>query len=412
MAEDAMKRDVALYHPYINFRDATWLKQAILYWDKIYRIAPRGYEALDPSRYWKRQAEDMRLLEGEEVVERCEVELGGDQSSLADLWRPFVLKYGDELVKYYRITDKTHPIVTRVGVAGRGYAPAPGRRRKGVGWLLAGKIDRSLFDAMAHRGLAIDDGQSAGDSGWFGFDVRVLDAYMTTLANSVIAAHPVETITDSPVHFRKFTQNSTEALRETLLLPLRPMKKAPAAAPDGSMVMSMAIKAVCPAGLQSLSFREVVAIRGETLGPREAFKASMKSAEADLRAMYASSLNGRLSNMDLNAVRAKHIDKPLEELRKAMRTPLADAVMSLILLKSPVESGTVGASALMAVHSSSAVFTGIGIAVGFASVVRAYMAQRAATAKSPLRWLLDVERKLGARETIEAVVASPLRPPG
>ncbi len=269
---------------------------------------------------------------------------------------------------------------------------------------------RSVFKQMLDLGIAIELHEDAVGV-WYGFDIRLLNAYMTTLSNSVTATNRVDAITDSPGQLRLFTQNSMEALRDALLGPQRVRRVAPVATPDGSMILNLAIRSVCPAGLESLSFREVMAIRGEALGPRAAFKASMRSAEADLRGMYETSLTGRLSERDLEAVRARHIDKPLKELRKAMRTSLGDAVISVITLKSPLEVGTMGAAALTVAHSHSALLTGIGIAVGLVPVVRAYAAQRAAAATSPLGWLLNVERQMGERETIEAVT-SPLRPLG
>jgi hypothetical protein len=42
----------ALYYPWIDIKDEGWLKNAMLYWDKIHTIVPRSFE----SPYKKRAA--------------------------------------------------------------------------------------------------------------------------------------------------------------------------------------------------------------------------------------------------------------------------------------------------------------------------------------------------------------------
>ncbi len=37
------EQDTILYYPTIEFQDETWVKSALTFWDKIYRIVPRGY---------------------------------------------------------------------------------------------------------------------------------------------------------------------------------------------------------------------------------------------------------------------------------------------------------------------------------------------------------------------------------
>jgi hypothetical protein len=38
-----MASEIALYYPYIHFQHDAWLKEAVLYWDKVSRIVPEGY---------------------------------------------------------------------------------------------------------------------------------------------------------------------------------------------------------------------------------------------------------------------------------------------------------------------------------------------------------------------------------
>jgi hypothetical protein len=48
---------LGLYYPFIQFRNDSWLKLAALYWDRIGRIVPPGYELQDPDTVLRLQGE-------------------------------------------------------------------------------------------------------------------------------------------------------------------------------------------------------------------------------------------------------------------------------------------------------------------------------------------------------------------
>lgn len=45
--EEWTVREIALYYPYIQFRDERWLKAAALYWPRMARVIPDGYPVAD-----------------------------------------------------------------------------------------------------------------------------------------------------------------------------------------------------------------------------------------------------------------------------------------------------------------------------------------------------------------------------
>ncbi len=76
--------DVALYYPYVHFRDPAWLKHAVLYWDCIERIGPTRH--LYPPKHWPGQEDDQKLLESHGVIRS----VLPDTRNLAARWLPFV----------------------------------------------------------------------------------------------------------------------------------------------------------------------------------------------------------------------------------------------------------------------------------------------------------------------------------
>ena len=51
-----MKSKIGLYYPFIHFKNEDWLKASALYWDKMGRIVPYGYEIRNDTETVKRLA--------------------------------------------------------------------------------------------------------------------------------------------------------------------------------------------------------------------------------------------------------------------------------------------------------------------------------------------------------------------
>jgi hypothetical protein len=308
--------------------------------------------------------------------------------------------HGDQLAKSHAVDLDRRVDLADDAKETRGYVQSPIRNKKGVGWLLAPKIDPLLFEEMVRCGLAVD-GATRGAPGWFAFDERFLDVYMTTLANEVIGQRPVETVTDVPKHFRLFTVSSLDALRESLLTPASP---AGAAADDHVNMMALAIETVCPAGIDHLPIEAVLELRETSAAPRAAFKGAIKEMVNELQTIRAASLNDQLHASDLEALRKKHIAQPLAELKKSMRGVHGDAIASMLTLKSPLEAGTAGALVLGAIGVGSGVLAAVGIAIGAFQVWRTAKKSRDELLKSPMAWLLDVEAKANAQQAVQQII--------
>jgi hypothetical protein len=391
--------DVALYYPYINFRDERWLKLAVLYWDVIHRITASQADRLDPPMYWTSQPNDMRELEHAGVV-RPYVPVV-EQAPQNALWRDFIAHHGDDLAKRYALDLDAREELPDTSTDASGYL-APARRKRGVGWLLAGKMDQELFDDFVDAGLA-RDGSEVNAPGWRAFDERVLDAYMTTLANEVFAAQHVETVTDVPGHFRRFKENSEAALVEALLSG-SPAASSLASSSDGLVAMTLAVEAVSPAGIEGFSMGAILGLRRDSRDARRAFKLGTAALVKQIAERRAKSPGGVLDPRDLAELREQHIDEPLKELKRAFATSHGQAVMSVLTLQNPLAAGTVGASVATAAGLGNPIIGAVGIALGMFQIFTGAKQKRKELAKSPLAWLLDVEAKVDAKQALDAVV--------
>lgn len=338
--------------------------------------------------YWPSQPYDMHRLEGEGIVRLRRPDPMGSERAATELWGELLARYGDELAKKHplRLDERVY---VDPGDGGDGFPQMHVRRKRGIGWLLTGKMTGELFDEMVRCGLAADGGLH-GAHGWYAFDERVLAAYMTTLVNEVIGERPVETVTDDRRHFRRFTVNSVEALVEDLLQPQPP----PGQATDDEMmqVMELAIETVYPAGIDEIPLDLVLQVRGVSAGPRAEFKAAMAAMVDEIRRINEESPGDPIHANDLEGLRVKHIDKPLSELRSALKHLVGDTVSSSLTLKSLLGAGTVGTALGALVGVAAAPVAVVGLALGGYKLYRTTKATRDKLRASPLVWLLDVEK--------------------
>src|SRR5574338_782220 len=206
MVSAAKIPDSALYYPFINFRSESWLKRAILHWDVIWRIAPQGHESLDPPQYWETQPSDLYALEDRGIVRRYAP--GPAEAAVTSVWEELIQSDGDALARDFALDlDRREAIPDGAEELPNGLLSSPIRRLRGVGWMFNPKMPPPIFDRFAALGVLVR-GEERGAPHWSALDERLLDAYMTTLANQIIGERPIDTVADSAKHFRRFEQNS------------------------------------------------------------------------------------------------------------------------------------------------------------------------------------------------------------
>jgi hypothetical protein len=185
--------EIALYYPWMHFRDENWLKLALLTWDNIVRIRPKDVP--------DRDGDLVRQIRSESDLLTEIVPSPADLQVVTEAFIEAVQTYREQLVEHYGITED----------GGWRYRPA-GRRdwggsNAGVGqdfdedssWVYDGpggpKMARKLRDMLLAADLAIAD--PAGRT-WVGMSPRLGSIYSATLADVVARHNQLSPATDNP----------------------------------------------------------------------------------------------------------------------------------------------------------------------------------------------------------------------
>src|SRR6516165_7021826 len=99
-----MKSEIALYYPYIHFRNEEWLKSAILYWPRIARMVP--------VRSGPRDSVLVQALYDDGVIVNIHAGEAATQSSKE--FGAFVSKYRGSLANAYSLDEEVIVSATTV----------------------------------------------------------------------------------------------------------------------------------------------------------------------------------------------------------------------------------------------------------------------------------------------------------
>tara|TARA_R110002050_G_scaffold215721_1_gene351828 strand:- start:203 stop:1288 length:1086 start_codon:yes stop_codon:yes gene_type:complete len=148
--------DSVLYYPTIEFQNETWVKAALTFWDKIYRIVPQGYKPMD--------SDEIKIAVSEGFIENIEL----SENDLATT--------ADKFEKYCSTLD---------------WYPAGFHRNSYSARLNVEKIDsrlRPYFDEFAG---------TMDDKGFYKLKSEVANGYMFFMSESISETRNIAKLTDS-----------------------------------------------------------------------------------------------------------------------------------------------------------------------------------------------------------------------
>jgi hypothetical protein len=160
-----MTSALALYYPYIHFRDPRWLKTAILMWDEVCRIVP----------------DDFRLEDDPEVTELMQFVRNIDPASVTG-------KIATELETFLRYNIKSLQRYTVTGL--------PDEQ---LGFLYHTKIQYGVAEMLREEGLARLNRN--GNPNWIGLHPSLAAVYMSAIANHLAKQNQLEPVTSDGVAF-------------------------------------------------------------------------------------------------------------------------------------------------------------------------------------------------------------------
>jgi hypothetical protein len=223
----------AMYYPHIHFRSRSWLRSAILYYDRITRIVPDCMTTLDTAEEYSRFSRDAKAL-ADDVIELTNAGFIHNQTPDS----ASVTQTADEFLAFAS-NNLTDP-VRRAAVL-----PALRRRNPYIS-VHPSKIDPGLAAILRDLGLAhvnLSDRYSDLD-----IDAATAVLYLMNLSINMSNGRPV--ITDNVLYQKLLYSNAVATEEEKT------------EKPDGSFVLVAAtFENVVPENLEDIPLRQLLEFR-------------------------------------------------------------------------------------------------------------------------------------------------------
>ncbi|HEX7306558.1 DUF6236 family protein [Lentzea sp.] len=292
---------IAFYYPYIHIRDDTWLKYAAMYWPKITRLVPAGYDTTDSAaaRDFARAGVLTTLPPG--------LAMSGSRERFFHL----VASSADELRARFGITRREGWLLR----AGGGTSAGPGADPR-LTYLHFSKLPWHETGPIVESGLG--EVHHGPDGRWLGMHPRLAAAYMCLLAGDLARAESLHPITDEDLPHRALLERDADRVVELLLgVPSR----APSQDPTQSFVTA-AVDTVVPAGLADVPAEKILELR-ETF-PKDFHR-------------FRAHVGDRFTELKADATADLHIGVAVDELVRAELAELEDKIRSVRLVPRRVQ---------------------------------------------------------------------------
>lgn len=386
---------IGLYYPFIRFRDDNWVKLAALYWARVGRIVPPGYEPQD-SPVVKALGEDFVL----------NVRPTRAAHSLARLFLEVLATHGEKLRIAYGV-DQAHawkPDPVTAQRMGSAQVPVDGVDTA-FAYLHTGKLAPKLRAELVDAGLAVPS--RGGDDAWIGVHPRVAHTYMTVLADGIAngpSGPQYFPVTDDAMDHVAVSGWTVDRLSAALL-------DEPSLAENGEQqreidvaLAFVAIKTVVPKDLSSVPIDRIIEVREKYRDEMVHFITQVESIGNDL-ASLADVKDRQALEAHLQVAYEERIEPQLKELTHDMRLFNIETVTSAANIKvtTPPALTWLGGALGTGLNPVVAAVAGIAVAVtGFVTGrhVRAVELKGASPAAA---YLFDVEKGLRTRTLLRRI---------
>ncbi|MGV9664826.1 DUF6236 family protein [Nocardia niigatensis] len=381
---------IALYYPWMRFRNENWLKLAILTWDSVGRIQPRLTMDVDSDLVLQLQSETDFLFGVEPT--------GRELVAIANVFREIVDLGGDDLSKRYAWRQATEEATgDRHAISG------PRRDFPGLVWVHAGqsgpKMARTLLSSFEAADLAVIVDED--DAVYVGLHPALARIYLTALADVVSQHRALAPATDD-----LDAHSAVGTLDRLYELLLDEEVAVPAIGDVEGAYVHLAVEAsIRPDQLPAVSLASLIAFRERYRGELAAFRAHVASLSGELGAIAA--IEDPVSaEKHLQSVYNATTKPQLDELQRALRALGVESSIGLLGLKvdiSEAAAGTLlGAGATFGMAAGHPAVVAGSVAVGVGSYVAdRRKTRRRAHRESPVSYLLAVDREFSGRTLID-----------
>lgn len=379
---------IALYYPWRHFQDDDWLKLALLAWDKIARVRPRGLPDNDDLIVRQLRAETDILMD----IVPSEADLATVTAAFTDI----VASHERELVSYFA-----------------GSAPWQDDERWTQGFanratllvalfdLYAGPEDPMISQELCDLLISLDLAEpaktgTAGEQHWISVRRRLGSAYLASLADVMAQRNMLSPVTDSDRMHRAF--GALDRIPEMLFSDDDP---APGLEDADSAYLHVALDAVLePRRLADVPTTALIKFRDRYRAELIAFRQHIEGLSSELRAIAAVE-NLEVTRAHLESLYERTTKPQLDELRRALRGLGIESAIGTMALKIDVNAaagtlvgGIAAAGGQWAVAGAAAVITVI-------PYIASIRKQRHEIATSPVAFLLAADRKLSGKALLQ-----------
>jgi Family of unknown function (DUF6236) len=372
----------------MHFQDSNWLKLALLSWDDIYRLRPRGVN--------DRDTELVREIRGESDLLRDVTPSPRDLDTVAEAFYELLercrllTRYGAS--RALRVASPPYsPFSNTVDWRNGEPDPEPIHRRELV-WIYCNGIDQTdskMARILRHRlvecGLAR---QVDAHDPWVGLHPKLGTVYLTALADTVARHNRVAPVTDDPrMHHAVGT---LDRLADLLDQPVSPTPT-----DTQSAYAHLTLRAVLkPENVAAVSASRLLAFRQRYASELAAYRTHLESLAAELD-QIATVENPTIAQGHLTALYNRTTKRQLDELRRALRAFGIESTIGTLGLKADLgaASGTVlGAAAAAGGHVvAGAAAVALTVVPYIAGHYKEWQTLRTT---SPVAYLLAAEQKL------------------
>ncbi|MEV6719308.1 DUF6236 family protein [Streptomyces xanthochromogenes] len=379
---------IALYYPWVAFQDDSWLKLALLAWDKIARIRPRGIGDADNDLVRQIRAETDLIMD----ITPSDADLAAVSDAFDEVisHSGFQFRFdlpddllADEIESLPPPPDPSYQGGGSIHVA-----------RDGLIWVYAGtnasgggKANNQARGQLGWLGLAVPD---PDDGPWLGMQPKVASAYLTVLADAIARHNQLCPVTDDP---RAHAATGTVDRLAQLLFGNHAQPQQ-VENPESAYLHLALNAAIKPERLANLPIAKLIGFRRRYFAELAAFQQHVADLAPQLRAI-AQVENVQVAQAHLQAIYDRTTKRQLDELRRALRGFGVESVVGTLDLK--IDLGAAAGTVLGAAAAADGQLAVAGATAGV--TVLPYLAQRVNQARrlkreSPVAYLLAADRKL------------------
>ncbi|MFE9693031.1 DUF6236 family protein [Micromonospora sp. NPDC005806] len=393
--------DIALYHPYVDFRDEAWLKGAVLYWPKIARMVPDTTWTSGDSEAVRQFRDELDCIVDVRLRQR---DYGGPLDRVEQLFFRFLDLHLAALLPRYG--------VRRLGIdpiaedrAGTGRVEPRDPR---LASMLPGKVLWSLADRLADSGLLVqlqrqrDDGRRE-PLPYLGLHRDLATLYLAVLADAVAAENRMAMVTDLPVTLAASGGWTIDSMAAVLLDDPEPASFARPEPAQSFAVLALAV--AVPKGLRNVPVRRIIEARRRLQPELLAYRAyldSLAPALAELGSVPDPAVRSAHLQMLVEREIVDRIDATGRQLSKLGLEPVR-ALLTTQTLVPPAALAMLGGALDL-----PPVVTGSGaVAATVVSATATMLGGRNQLRQAhPTGYLLGLRRELGASHAVAAVRAA------